>query len=177
MKIGIDLGGTKTEIIVLQKGKELVRKRIATPRGNYPAIVQQLAALIDETAQEFSVPLDTAVGIGIPGAVSRVTGKIKNANTTELIGEDLAGDLMKLTGRSVFVENDANCLALSEAVDGAGAPFRTVFAVITGAGTGAGISIGKTILRGANSIGGEWGHNLMPLCLRAGFLTWKCSTR
>ncbi len=174
MNIGIDLGGTKTEIIVLEKGNELYRKRIATPRGNYAGIVQQLASLIDETAHEFSIPVNTAVGIGIPGAVSRLTGKIKNANTTELIGEYLAGDLMKLTGRTVLVENDANCLALSEAVDGAGEPFHTVFAVITGTGTGAGISIGKRILRGANSIGGEWGHNPMPYLTATDYPGRKC---
>lgn len=163
MKIGIDLGGSKTEILVLSdSGEELWRERKDTPRGNYLSILETIVELVDRACEKPAVPESVNIGIGIPGAVSSVSGKIKNANTTELIGQDLALDLEKRLKRKVRLENDANCLALSEAVDGAGEKYGTVFAVILGTGTGGGISFGRYIHRGPNSIAGEWGHNPFP---------------
>jgi fructokinase len=164
MRIGVDLGGSKIEIIVLgDDGEALLRERVATPQGDYAATLAAVAGLVDATVKKVGAS-DTAirVGIGIPGAESRVTGLIKNANSTCLIGKPLKRDLEAALGRDVRLANDANCFALSEAVDGAGAGAQTVFGVILGTGVGGGIVIDGKVLTGANAIAGEWGHNPMP---------------
>jgi len=162
MRIGIDLGGTKIEGILLDAGgREIARKRIATPVGDYEATVRAVAGLTLEI--ESLSKGKCKVGIGIPGAPSRVTGLIKNSNSTCLIGRDLKGDLEKALGREIRVENDANCFALSEAVDGAGQGAKVVFGVILGTGVGGGAVVDGEVLVGANAIAGEWGHNPLPL--------------
>lgn len=166
MRIGIDLGGTKTEIIVLDEtGEPLLRSRVPTPRGDYPATIATIADLVKEAERKIgagrTAPPAT-VGIGIPGAESRVTGLIKNANSTWLIGKPLRADLEAALGRPVRIANDANCFALSEATDGAAAGARVVFGVILGTGVGGGIVVDGTVLVGPNAIAGEWGHNPLP---------------
>jgi len=156
MRIGIDLGGTKIEAIALEDSRELVRRRVPTPRGDYEATVSAVASLVREIG-------NGTVGIGIPGALSRVSGVVKNANSTWLIGRPLERDLEKAIGREVRLENDANCFALSEAVDGAGAGAEVVFGVILGTGVGGGIVAHGKVLKGANAIAGEWGHNPLPI--------------
>lgn len=161
MRIGVDLGGSKIEIIVLgEHGEVLLRERVATPRGDYMATVMAVAALVEEA--EARVGAGATVGIGIPGAESLGSGLIKNANSTWLIGQSLRHDLQTALGREVRLANDANCFALSEAVDGAGAGAKVVFGVILGTGVGGGIVIDGKVLTGANAIAGEWGHNPMP---------------
>ena len=162
MRIGIDLGGTKIELLALDAaGREIFRKRVPTPQEDYEATVRAVSDLV--LAFE-SVSKGTAtVGIGIPGALSRVTGRVKNANSTCLIGRDLKGDLEKALDREVRIANDANCFALSEAVDGAGKGAEVVFGVILGTGVGAGIVVRGEVLTGPNAIAGEWGHNPLPL--------------
>lgn len=161
MRIGIDLGGTKTEIIVLGKGgEELLRERLPTPANDYGKILKTIHDLI--TSAEKRVGARCPVGVGIPGAISSLTGKIKNANTTCLIGKPLLEDLERILKRPVRLENDANCFALSEATDGAGVSSGVVFGVILGTGVGGGIVVNGQVLRGVNSIGGEWGHNPLP---------------
>ncbi|HYL87227.1 MAG TPA: ROK family protein [Burkholderiales bacterium] len=157
MRIGIDLGGTKIEALALDAtGREVFRKRVVTPRGDYAATLGAVAALVKEIGEG-------TVGVGIPGALSRTTGLVKNANSTWLIGRPLKQDLERTLGREVRLENDANCFALSEAVDGAGAGAHAVFGVILGTGVGAGIVIDRRVLIGRNAIAGEWGHNPLPL--------------
>ena len=157
LRIGVDLGGTKIEAIALEPdGHEALRKRVLTPRGDYAGTVAAVAALVQGIG-------DGAVGIGIPGALSRLTGLVKNANSTWLIGRPLKEDLERALGRVVRIENDANCFALSEAVDGAGAGARVVFGVILGTGVGGGIAVERKVLVGRNAIAGEWGHNPLPL--------------
>jgi fructokinase len=159
-RIGIDLGGTKIEIIALDpSGVERFRRRIATPRGDYDGTLRTLAALVAEA--EAAVGPGT-VGIGMPGTISPATGLVKNANSTWLNGRPLGNDVVAALGREVHLANDANCLALSEAVDGAGAGAGIVFGVIVGTGTGGAIVSDGKVLIGANAIGGEWGHNPMP---------------
>jgi len=161
MRLGIDLGGTKIEIIALaDDGRELLRRRIGTPQGDYPATLQAIARLVASTESELGSR--GSVGIGIPGAVSRLTGRIKNANSTCLIGQPLQADLQALLDREVRLMNDANCFALSEAVDGAAADADVVFGVILGTGVGGGIVVERQVLAGANAIAGEWGHNPLP---------------
>ena len=156
VRIGIDLGGTKIEALALDRaGRELLRKRVPTPRGDYAATVAAVKKLVGEIGEG-------TVGIGIPGAESRATGLIKNANSTWLIGKPLAKDLEMALARPVRLENDANCFALSEAADGAGKGAAVVFGVILGTGVGGGIVVDGKIIRGANAIAGEWGHNPMP---------------
>lgn len=158
---GIDLGGTKTEIITIDaSGRELYRQRTTTPRGDYPALVRTIAGLV--LGAESLLGGEGEVGIGLPGALSAVTGRVKNANTTELIGQDFAGDLKAALGRSVRLANDADCFTLSEAADGAGAGAGTVFGVILGTGVGGGVVVNGRLLSGPNSIAGEWGHNPLP---------------
>ncbi|MEP6915624.1 MAG: ROK family protein [Acidobacteriota bacterium] len=160
MRIGIDLGGTKIEAIALRDdGAECFRRRINSPRGNYEATIEAVASLVGETERAVGA---ASVGVGIPGAVSPATGLIKNANSTWLNGHRLPGDLSRRLQRPVAVANDANCFALSEAVDGAGAGQPVVFGVIVGTGTGGAIVIDGSVVVGANAIGGEWGHNPMP---------------
>lgn len=157
LRLGIDLGGTKTEIIALDDGVERLRRRVATPRGDYRATLAAIAGLVE--AAETAVGGSGSVGIGIPGAESRVTGLIKNANSTWLIGQPLRQDLQALLRRPVQIDNDANCFALSEATDGAGAGAEVVFGVILGTGVGGGIVVRGRTLTGINAIAGEWGHN------------------
>lgn len=161
MRIGIDLGGTKTEAIVLSDtGEELLRRRVPTPRGSYRPIVDNILSLVRDVEAEIGGT--GTVGIGIPGAVSRKTGFIKNANTTELIGQPLQQDLSEGLDRPVRLANDANCFALSEATDGAGKGAPVVFGVIIGTGVGGGIVVNGQVLEGLNSICGEWGHTPLP---------------
>jgi fructokinase len=164
MRIGVDLGGSKIEVIFLgDAGEVLLRERVATPQGDYIATVTAVAGLVAAAAKKIGAG-DTAtrVGIGIPGAESHATGLIKNANSTCLIGKPLKRDLEAALQREVRLANDANCFTLSEAVDGAGAGAQTVFGVILGTGVGGGIVIEGKVLDGANAIAGEWGHNPMP---------------
>ena len=166
MRIGIDLGGTKTEIIVLgAAGEEILRERVPTPRGDYAGTVATIAALVRSAEVKVSAGRTASiatVGVGIPGAESRVTGLIKNANSTWLIGQPLRADLEAALGRPVRIANDANCFALSEATDGAAAGADVVFGVILGTGVGGGIVVRGEVLVGANAIAGEWGHNPLP---------------
>ena len=161
MYMGIDWGGTKIEIAALDDaGNEHLRRRIATPRGDYGASVKVTADLVHEAEQELG--RTCTVGIGIPGSVSPTTGLIQNANSDWLIGKPLAEDLELAIGRKLRLENDANCLALSEARDGAAAGAAVVFAIILGTGCGAGLVIDGKLLTGRHRIAGEWGHNPLP---------------
>ena len=161
MRIGIDLGGTKIEIAALaEDGGEMLRRRINAPSGDYSATLDAVAALIVDTERDLGPA--SSVGIGIPGTISAATGLVKNANSTWLIGQPLDRDLEARIERPVRCANDANCFALSEAIDGAGAGAHVVFGVILGTGVGAGIVIDGAILPGANGIAGEWGHNPLP---------------
>ena len=161
MRLGVDLGGTKIEIVGLAAdGRELLRRRIATPQGDYRATLTAIAGLVAEAEAELGQT--GSVGIGIPGAESLRSGLIKNANSTCLIGQPLRHDLQTLLRREVRLANDANCFALSEAIDGAGRDAETVFGVILGTGVGGGIVIRRQVLVGANAIAGEWGHNPLP---------------
>jgi fructokinase len=160
MQIGIDLGGTKTEAIALAADTVVAtRRRIPTPR-NYTATLDIIARLVAEIESE--TDRSSTVGVGIPGVVSRTTGLVKNANSTWLIGQPLQADLEARLARPVRVANDANCFTLSEAIDGAGRGFETVFGVILGTGVGGGIAIRQRIHEGPNQIAGEWGHNPLP---------------
>src|SRR6185312_3915768 len=157
MQIGIDLGGTKTEAIALAADTVGARqRRVQTPR-DYAASIDAIARLVDEVEAETG--FTGTVGVGIPGVVSRTTGLVKNANSTWLIGHALQTDLEARLDRPVRIANDANCFALSEAIDGAGQGYHTVFGVILGTGVGGGIVIDKQIHDGPNQIAGEWGHN------------------
>ena len=161
MRIGIDVGGTKIEAILIgNDGRELHRRRIPTPRHDYMATLNALVDLVREIEQE--VGDLAAVGIGLPGAISPATGLVKNANSTWLNGRPLTDDLPRLLGRPVRFANDANCFALSEAIDGAGAGADVVFGVIVGTGTGGGVVVRGQLLTGPNGIAGEWGHNPLP---------------
>jgi len=161
MRYGIDLGGTKTEIIALDMGgAERLRRRINTPRGTYDGIVRGLIGLVESAERETGVK--GTLGLGIPGAMSPATGLVKNANTTELIGHALDRDMSQALGRPVRIENDANCFTLSEASDGAGQGADVVFGVILGTGVGGGIVAHGRVLRGRHAIAGEWGHNPLP---------------
>lgn len=162
MRLGVDLGGTKIEIVALGRdGAELLRRRVATPQGDYHATVAAIADLV--IAAEHELGRSGTVGVGIPGAESLVSGLIKNANSTCLIGQPLRSDLQVRLGREVRLANDANCFTLSEAMDGAAAGCRVVFGIILGTGVGGGIVVEGLPLRGANAIAGEWGHNPLPL--------------
>ncbi len=155
------MAATKIEIVGLAAdGRELLRRRIATPQGDYRATLTAIAGLVAEAEAELGQT--GSVGIGIPGAESLRSGLIKNANSTCLIGQPLRHDLQALLRREVRLANDANCFALSEAIDGAGRDAETVFGVILGTGVGGGIVIRRQVLVGANAIAGEWGHNPLP---------------
>ena len=161
MRIGIDLGGTKIAGCALSEdGKEILRQRVATPKGDYAATVAAIASLV--LSIEKDVATSCTVGIGYPGSVSPKNGTHRNANSTCLNGQDLIGDLALQLGREIRGANDGNCLALSEAFDGAGRDARVVFAVIIGTGIGGGVVVDKRILVGRNAIAGEWGHSPMP---------------
>jgi len=161
MRIGIDLGGTKIEGIVLgPDGVELARERVATPAGDYPATLNAIARLV--AGLEGRAGRACQVGIGMPGSFSRASGLVKNANSVCLNGRPLQQDLEALLGRSLRFANDADCFALSEATDGAAVGAGVVFGVIVGTGTGGGIVAEGKLLRGPNGIAGEWGHNPLP---------------
>lgn len=189
MRIGIDLGGTKIEGLVLDRdGHERARLRVATPDTTYDDTVQAIANLV--VALEKQVAARCSVGVGHPGAISPATGLIKNANSTRLNGRPLHADLEQRLGREVRMQNDANCLAVSEASDGAAAGCDIVFGVILGTGVGGGVVIDGRPLTGAQAIAGEWGHNPLPhprdderpglgcYCGRAGCIeTWLSGPR
>ncbi|MCE9789238.1 fructokinase [Shewanella chilikensis] len=172
MRIGVDLGGTKIELVALSgEGSELFRKRIATPR-DYQATLEAICALVDEA--ETQLEMTGTIGIGIPGVISPFSGLVKNANSTWLNGHPLDSDLEQRLGRKVRVANDANCFAVSEALDGAAAGKEVVFGVIIGTGCGAGIAINGRVHRGGNGIGGEWGHNPLPWIRAEEFNSTEC---
>lgn len=160
IRIGIDLGGTKTELVALGAGgDELFRKRVPTPR-DYQGTLAAMVMLLNEA--ESTLGQQGSVGVGIPGVISPYTGLVKNANSTWLNGRPLDVDLAQLLGREIRVANDANCFALSEAVDGAAAGMPVVFGAILGTGCGAGVVINRKVHAGGNGIAGEWGHNPLP---------------
>jgi len=160
-RIGVDLGGSKIEAALLDRaGIVQDRRRVATPAGDYDATVAAIARLVDAIEREHGVR--AAVGVGIPGTIVARTGLVKNANSTWLIGRPLARDVIAALDREVRFANDANCFALSEAIDGAAAGCASVFGVILGTGVGGGIVIDGRIMTGANAISGEWGHNPLP---------------
>ena len=161
MRIGIDLGGTKIEAIVLdENGATLLRRRVPTPNGDYVGTLNAIADLVLLSERELCQ--NGSVGVASPGAISTRTGLLKNSNSTVLNGRPLVRDLSQRLGRPIRLENDANCFALSEAVDGAAVGAHVVFGVILGTGVGGGIVIGKDLIAGHNKIAGEWGHNPLP---------------
>ncbi|MBS28574.1 MAG: transcriptional regulator [Alphaproteobacteria bacterium] len=161
MRIGIDLGGTKIEGIVLDdSGDEVARARIPAPRGDYAQTLHAIADVIEQI--DLMPEARTPIGVGIPGTVSPATGLVKNANSTWLIGQPLDRDLERQLGRPVRVANDANCFAISEATDGAGKGARVVFGIIVGTGVGGGIAVDGALITGGNAITGEWGHTPLP---------------
>jgi fructokinase len=161
MRIGIDLGGTKIELVALGPGGEVLwRERVPTPKDDYAATILAMRELVLRAEQQLGER--GSVGVAIPGTISTRTGLVKNANSTKLIGHPLDKDLAAAVGRPVRVANDANCFALSEATDGAGRGAATVFGIIAGTGVGGGVAIGGRVLVGANAIAGEWGHNPLP---------------
>ncbi|EDS7165909.1 fructokinase [Salmonella enterica] len=161
MRIGIDLGGTKTEVIALDDaGEQRFRHRLPTPREDYQQTIETIATLVDMAEQ--ATGQTGSVGIGIPGSLSPYTGVVKNANSTWLNGQPFDSDVSRRLKREVRLANDANCLAVSEAVDGAAAGAQTVFAVIIGTGCGAGVALNGRAHIGGNGTAGEWGHNPLP---------------
>jgi len=161
MRLGIDLGGTKIAAVVLDEDGQVVwQRRMPAPRDDYRATVEALAEVVIDAERDLRVPC--TVGIGIPGAISPATGLVKNANSTWLNGQRLSEDLNARLGRPVRLANDANCLAISEAADGAAMGAEVVFGVILGTGTGGGVVVHGRVLAGANAIAGEWGHNPLP---------------
>ncbi len=160
-RIGIDLGGTKIELIALDgEGRECLRRRVATPQGDYTGTLTAIANLVAWAEAELG--RSAGIGLGTPGAISPATGLMKNCNSTCLNGRPLKQDLEERLGRPVVLANDANCFALSEAADGAGAGADVVFGVILGTGCGAGVVVRGRLLTGPNAIAGEWGHNPLP---------------
>jgi fructokinase len=161
MRLGVDLGGTKVEIAALDaSGAIVARRRVDTPAGDYEATVATIVGLVAEIEGKLGVR--GTVGVATPGARSLATGLMKNANSTWLNGMPLKDDLEARLGREIRMANDANCFALSEAVDGAARDAHIVFGVILGTGVGGGIVVGKHVLEGVNAISGEWGHNPLP---------------
>jgi fructokinase len=161
MRIGIDLGGTKIEALAIDdRGTELARHRVDTPRDDYEATIKAIVALVHR--MEAETGKTGTVGVGIPGTISRVTGRVKNANSTWLNGQPFHTDLTAALGREVRVANDANCLAVSEATDGAAAGIRFVYGVILGTGCGGGVALEGCVHDGPNGVAGEWGHNPLP---------------
>jgi fructokinase len=161
LRIGVDLGGTKIEAIALDPGgRELLRRRVPTPAGDYGATVAAVVQLV--SGMESELGRRGTVGVGIPGTISPATGRVKNANSVCLIGQPLDRDLAEALGRPVRLANDADCFALSEATDGAGAGARGVFGVILGTGVGGGLVFDGRLIEGPNRIAGEWGHNPLP---------------
>jgi len=162
MRIGIDLGGSKIELIALNaQGVERMRFRCPTPAGDYQATIALIVVMVRQA--EVELGSSARIGIGTPGTVSCKTGRMKNCNSTCLNGQPLQQDIERALGREIRMSNDANCFALSEAVDGAGAGRAVVFGVILGTGVGGGIVVNGQVLDGANHIAGEWGHNPLPI--------------
>lgn len=164
IRLGIDLGGTKIEIVALDRdGNERFRHRVATPHGDYDGTLDVIAGLVRETERGLGVPAGaSSIGIGTPGSLSRATGLLRNSNSLCLNGRPFKHDLEARVGRAIRMSNDANCFALSEAQDGAGAGAGVVFGAILGTGVGAGIVVDGKALDGCNGIAGEWGHNPLP---------------
>jgi fructokinase len=161
MRLGIDLGGSKIEIIALDEdGKVILRRRIPTPKASYAATLQAIAALVADAEAELGQR--GSVGIGTPGTLSWLTGCLKNSNSVQLNGQPILQDLERLLQREIKISNDANCFALSEATDGAASGAAVVFGVILGTGVGAGVVVNGHVLSGPNGIAGEWGHNPLP---------------
>ncbi len=174
MRIGVDLGGTKIEAIVLSHdGEELVRQRILTPHNDYDQTISAITDLVTTVSKGAGCGDQVPVGIGIPGAVSSHSGLVKNANSTCLIGHPLDKDLATVLKRPVRVANDANCFSVSEAIDGAGKDYCIVFGIILGTGIGGGIAIDGKTHSGLNAIAGEWGHNPLPWTQQIGGLSEK----
>ena len=160
-RTGVDLGGTKTEIVVLDEDHNRVyRRRAATPAHRYEDILDRIAAEVARAERE--VGARTTVGIGTPGALSPKTGQLRNSNTVALNGRPFLDDLQVRLGREIRLENDANCFALSEALTGAGRDYAVVFGIIVGTGTGGGIVVNGKLVNGPHAISGEWGHNPLP---------------
>lgn len=183
LRIGIDLGGTKIEGVVMDEtGGERPRRRVPTPRDDYAATIEAIATLVDDLIADAGVSARVSactIGIATPGSVSPRTGRMQNANSTWLNGQTLGPDLASRTGLPVRLANDANCFALSEALDGAAVGTRNVLGVILGTGCGAGVVIDGQLLDGPRGIGGEWGHNPLPWAMAdelPGSLCW-CGRR
>lgn len=161
-QIGIDLGGTKTEVILLADKKTvLFRKRVATlvdTKNNYASVIESIHALVAQALSVVSPTDDYTVGVGIPGTIDRKTGRVQNANTTWLAGHYFQADLEKKLNKKIFMENDANCFTLAEAIGGAAIGYKIVFGIIMGTGCGGGICIDGTLHSGSHGIAGEWGH-------------------
>jgi fructokinase len=164
IRLGVDLGGTKLEIVALDAhGEERLRRRIATPRGDYEATLAAIAGLVRDAELDLGLaPGVATVGVGTPGSLSRGTGLLRGSNSIALNGRPIREDLSRVLGRDVRISNDANCFALSEAIDGAGKGATVVFGAILGTGVGAGIVVNGRVLEGPNAIAGEWGHNPLP---------------
>jgi fructokinase len=160
LKLGIDLGGSKVEIIALENGQPVLRRRAPTPQGDYQKTLSLIASLVEDCERDLGGR--GSLGIGIPGTRSPDHGRIKNANSQCLIGKDLQADLEQRLQRPVRLANDADCFALSEACDGAGEGAMSVFGVILGTGVGGGLVVHQQLLSGPNAITGEWGHNPLP---------------
>jgi fructokinase len=161
MRIGVDLGGTKTEALALDDvGREVRRVRVATPQHDYRGTVETIAALVENLEREIGG--QGTVGVGIPGTIVAATGLVKNANSTWLNGQPLERDLSDALGREVRCANDANCFAISEATDGAAVGAQVVFGVILGTGCGGGLVVRGSLLTGPNGLAGEWGHTALP---------------
>lgn len=163
LRIGVDLGGTKIALAVLSEtGKELFARRMPTPRGDYQATIAAIGALIADAGRHLGGAGRASIGIAMPGSISPASGRVQNANSTWLNGAPFDADLAAHLGRPVRLANDANCLALSEAADGAGEGARSVFGVILGTGCGGGLVHAGQLIDGPRGIGGEWGHNPLP---------------
>ncbi len=161
MRIGVDLGGTKTEALALDdNGRELLRVRVSTPQQDYPGTVRTIAALVQDLERQLGG--QGTVGVGIPGTIVAATGLVKNANSTWLNGQPLQRDLSDALSREVRCANDANCFAISEATDGAAVGAEVVFGVILGTGCGGGVVVRGALLTGPNGLAGEWGHTALP---------------
>jgi len=172
VRIGVDLGGTKIEAAALDADRAIIaRRRVPTPVDDYDATVKAIVSLVESLEADYE---PGSVGVGIPGAISPETGLVKNANSTCLIGHPLDRDLSEALNRPIRVENDANCFALSESVDGAASEATTVFGVILGTGVGGGLVLSQRLLSGAQSIAGEWGHNPMPGLLDEDWTDRRC---
>jgi fructokinase len=173
VRIGVDLGGTKIEVIALDdNGATVLKRRVKTPMGDYAGTVRTIVDLASSAQSQIGA--SATVGIATPGAVSPQSGLLRNSNSVVLNGKPLDRDIANALGQPVRLENDANCLAISEAVDGAGAGCGVVFGAILGTGVGGGIVIQKQVITGLNRIGGEWGHNPLPWATESERLGHRC---